>query len=390
MKRVDDKLQETTWKDALEIVAKKLKGAKGNTGIISTGNILNQDAFVLSKFASDVMKTKNVDTTVSLYSDADSLRHSDTVDIDNTDAIVLAGLNTSQKDRILPALDAAIRKRASRGAKLIVINPQESAAGASATVNIQADEASSLAGLSKALIDAGCKADKDLSSAVSGSTVSEEIAKAAELLKGAQSPVIFCSPSLFNAAQNLSLLLKTKVAAVPFEANARGVVTLGLTTDGKTYQEMVSGSMYVLYAIGEVPVEKKPRANFIVAQTSYLTDFAKEADVVLPAASYLESKGTITNYLGKNKTVNRIIEPAGDSKQHKDIIIELSNVMGSPIKDSASKIKSAKEISKPSFSPFEKNKDLDINTKVLTDSLNASVVKNSKLIWLTEAKEAAV
>jgi predicted molibdopterin-dependent oxidoreductase YjgC len=351
---------------------------------------LNQDAFVLSKFASDVMKTKNVDTTVSLYSDPDSLRHSDTVDIDNADAIVLAGLNTSQKDRVLPALDAAVRKRASRGAKLIVINPQESAAGAAATVNIQADEASSLAGLSKALIDAGCKADKALSSAVSGSKVSEEIEKAAELLKGAQSPVIFCSPSLFNAAQNLSLLLKTKVAAVPFEANARGVVSLGLTTDGKTYQEMVSGSMYVLYAIGEVPVEKRPRSSFVVAQTSYLTDFSKEADIVLPAASYLESRGTITDSLGKNKTLNRIIEPAGDSMQHNDIIIELSKAMGSPIKESAAKIKSAKEISKPSFSPFEKKKGLDVDPGELTSALNTSVVSNSKLIWFKEAREAAV
>ncbi len=225
---------------------------------------------------------------------------------------------------------------------------------------------------------------------MSGSTVSEEIAKAAELLKGAQSPVIFCTPSLFNAAQNLSLLLKIKVAAVPFEANARGVVTLGLTTDGKTYQEMVSGSMYVLYAIGEVPVDKRARASFVVAQTSYLTDFAKEADVVLPAASYLESKGTITNYLGKTKTVNRIIEPAGDSKQHKDIIIELSKVMGSPIRDLAAKIKGAKEISKPSLSPFEKKQGLDVNANELTDSLNASVLKNSKLLWLKEAKEATV
>ncbi len=390
MKRVDGKLQETTWKDALEIVADKIKSAKDNTGIISTGSILNQDAFVLSKFASDVMKTKNVDTTVSLYSDADSLKHSDTVDIDNADAIVLVGLNTSQKDRILPALDAAVIKRASRGAKLIVINPQDSAAGAAATVNIQADEASSLAGLSKALIDAGCKADKDLSSAVSGSTVSEEITKAAELLKGAKSPVIFCSPSLFNAAQNLSLLLKTKVAAVPFEANARGVVTLGLNTDGKTYQEMISGTMYILYAIGEVPVEKRPRANFLVAQTSYLTDFAKEADVVLTAASYLESQGTITDYLGKTKTVNRIIEPAGDSKQHKDIIIELSKAMGSPIRDLAAKIKGAKEISKPSLSPFEKKQGFDVNPAELTDALSTCVVKNSKLIWFKEAQEATV
>lgn len=390
MKRVKGKLEETTWKEALDLAAEKLKKAGSKAGIISTGNILNQDAFVLSKFASDVIKTKNVDTTTSLYSDADSLKHSDSVDIDSADAIVLVGLNPSQHERVLPALDAAINRKAARKAKLVVINSGECNAGSAATVNIQADEASTLAGLSKALIDAGCKADSKLSSAVSGITASEDLQKAAELLKGAVSPVVFCSPSLFDAARNLSLLLKIKVAAIPFEANAIGVVTLGLTTDGKTYQEMASGATDVLYAIGDVPVSKKPKTGFLIAQTSYLTDLAKEADLVLPSAAYLESKGTITNYLGKTKTLNRVIEPAGDSKQHNEIIIELSKVIGSPIRDLDAKIKSAKEISKPSFAPFEKKQGLDVNPSELTDALRTSVLKHSKLIWFKEAQKATV
>lgn len=390
MKRVNGSLQEIDWKEALDIVSDKLKGAKDKAGIISTGNILNQDAFVLSKFASDVIKTKNVDTTVSLYADPDVLRHSDAVDLDNADAIILAGLNPSQQERILPALDAGIQKRVSRGAKLVVIHSGECKTGQAATVNIQADEASALAGLSKALIDAGCKADKKLSSAVSGLNVSEELAKAAELVKGAKSPVIFCSPSLFDAARNLALLGKIKVVAVPFEANARGVVTLGLTTEGKTYQEMTSGGVDILYAVGEVPVTGRPKADFVIAQTSYLSGLAKEADIILPAASYLESKGTITGYLGKTKNVNRVIEPAGESKQHRDIILDLSKAMGSPIKESAAKIKGAKEISKPAFSPFEKKQGLDIDPSGLMDALNASVLNNSKLLWFKEAREAAV
>jgi NADH dehydrogenase/NADH:ubiquinone oxidoreductase subunit G len=48
MIRVDGELKETTWKDALRVVAEKLKKTGKNTGIISTGSILNQDAFVLS------------------------------------------------------------------------------------------------------------------------------------------------------------------------------------------------------------------------------------------------------------------------------------------------------------------------------------------------------
>jgi NADH dehydrogenase/NADH:ubiquinone oxidoreductase subunit G len=166
MKRVNGKLEETTWKDALAIVAKKLKEAGGNAGIISTADILNQDAFVLSKLASDVIKTKNIDSTASLYADADSMKLSDMVDIDSTDAIVVAGLNPSQWERVLPAFDAAVRRRVSRGSKLVVINSKETRLSEAASAVINADEAASLAQLAKALIDKGHKADSALASAV--------------------------------------------------------------------------------------------------------------------------------------------------------------------------------------------------------------------------------
>jgi NADH dehydrogenase/NADH:ubiquinone oxidoreductase subunit G len=310
MKRVNGDLEETTWNDALQLVADRLKKAKGNAGVVSTAGILNQDAFVLTKLSSDVIKTKNIDTSASLYADADSMKFSDSVDIDKADAIVIAGLNPSQWERVLPALDAAVRKRAARGAKIIVINSGETGMSSSAAVNIAGDEASGLAQIAKSLVDKGKKGSKELTTAVSGLSVSEETDKAATIIAEAKSPVILCAPSLFNASRNLSLLLDIKVAAVPFEANARGVVSMGLTTKGKTYQEMTAGGIDVLYAVGEVPVNKKPDVNFLIVQTSHMTDLAKEADVVLPAAAYLESKGSIMNYLGKIKELTKVIEPS--------------------------------------------------------------------------------
>jgi anaerobic selenocysteine-containing dehydrogenase len=181
-----------------------------------------------------------------------------------------------------------------------------------------------------------------------------------------------------------------KVVAVPYEANARGVVSMGLVSEGKTYSEMAEGGMDVLYTIGEVPISKRPSTDFLIAQTSYLTDLAREADVVLPAASYLESKGTIINYLGRIKDVNRVIEPAGSSRQHKDIFIELSKIAGSPIKESAAKIKAAFDAgTKPSFSPFEKEQGMDLSAADVMESMNVNVIRNSRLAWFEEAMETA-
>ena len=99
----------------------------------------------------------------------------------------------------------------SRGAKLIVINSGETRASSVAAITVTADEASSLGQIAKALTGKVKKSDRDLEAAVSGLTVPEEAGKAADLIAEAKSPVVFCHPSLFNAAKNLSLLTSVKV-----------------------------------------------------------------------------------------------------------------------------------------------------------------------------------
>ncbi len=393
MKKVDGKLQETTWKDALKVVAEKLKKSGKNTGIISTGSILNQDAFVLSKFASDVVKTKNIDTTVSLYADTDSLKFSDSVEMDAVDFIILVGLDPSQWKRVLPALDASIRKRVARRAKLVVINSKDTKIASAASIDMRGDEASILAQISKSLIARGIKAGKEIESAVSGVKSSDDTDKVAELLTESKGAVLFTVPSLFKASKNISLLTGIKVLAIPFEANARGVVALGLTPEGKTYREMISSrsGVDVLYMIGEVPVEKRPEVNFLVIQTSYMTELARQADVVLPSAVFLESKGTINNYLGRIKELVKVVDPPGEAKQHKDIFIELSRVMDAPLKESTADIKSAFEVSvKQKFSPFEKQKGFDIDPFELNESMNKFVIHSSRLLWLKETEKILV
>ena len=391
MKRVGNDLQETTWEDALNIVAEKLKSSGSNTGIISSAGILNEDASALAGLASDVIKTKNIDTTVHLYADTNSIKSSDIVDIDNADLLVLAGLNPSQWERGLPALDALIRKRVSRGAKLIVINSEDIKAGTIAAVNLTGDEASLLAQTAKSLAAKAKKTDENMESALSGINTTEDSDNAAELLASSKSTIIFCPPSLFNASRNISLLSKAKVVAVPFEANARGVIAAGLTAEGKSYQDMSTGKTDALYVIGEVPVTEKPDTKFLVIQTSYLTDLAKEADVILPSAAYLESSGSMVNYLGKIKKVNQAVAPSGDSKQHNDIFTALAKAMGKTLKVKKVDIKKAiKTDVKANFSPFEKQQGFDIDSADFIESINQSVIKGSRLAWLSETEKAGV
>lgn len=389
MKKVDGKLKETTWDDALHLVAERLKKAGKEAGFISVAGIQNEDALTLKKLAHDVVKTKNIDTTVSLYAESNSLRKSQTAEIDNADLIILSGLNPSQWDRILPAIDVVLRRKVNRGAKLVVINSSEAKIGEVANVSLIGNEISIIKRIIKALIQKGLKADKKLVSEVKNVEVTEEIGKAATLIQEAKSPVILASPSLFDASANIALI-KGKIICVPLESNARGVILMGLTTQGKTYHEMISDGMKVLYTVGEVPLNKRPKTDFLIVQNSHLTELAKEADIVLPSATFFESAGTMIDYLGRIKYLPKIIEPQGESKSHKDIFIKLAKEMGVTIKKvTEAEVKKAVKIKeKLPIGLFIKKEGLEISPEEVIESINASVINGSRLLWLKETEKA--
>jgi NADH dehydrogenase/NADH:ubiquinone oxidoreductase subunit G len=387
LKRVGNDLQETTWEDALKIASERLNKAGGNTSIISSANILNEDAFALRALADDVIKTDNITTTASMYADEDSLKGSDIVNIDETDLIMLVGLNPSQWERILPSLDASIRRRVSRGAKLIVVNAEKTRAGEDAEIELIGDEPLILSQIAKSLLSQGAKS-KEMADALSSVEATEETTKAAELIKGSQNVIIFTSPTLFNASRNLSILKKAGVVAVPYEANARGVALMDLMK--KDYNDMISGKSDVLYAIGDLPIKERPDTNFLIVQTPYMTALAEQADLILPALTPYESAGTIVSYEGKIKKLNRAIKSPYDARQHREIFIALSKEMGSQIKEKKVDLKKAlKTRKKAQFMPFEK-KESKISPSEFIEAINEPILTHSRLLWLKEVENVGV
>jgi predicted molibdopterin-dependent oxidoreductase YjgC len=185
-------------------------------------------------------------------------------------------------------------------------------------------------------------------------------------------------------------LIKGKVITVPLESNARGIALMGITTEGKTYKDMVSKGMKVLYAVGEVPLDKRPDTEFLIVQNSHLTELAKQADVVLPSATFLETAGTMIDYMGRLKYLPKVIEPQGESKSHRDIFIQLSKIMGAAIKrPTEAEVKKASQVkTKPTFRPFVKKQGLEISPDEIIESVNASVINGSRLLWLKETEKA--
>jgi len=114
---------------------------------------------------------------------------------------------------------------------------------------------------------------------------------------------------------------------------------------GLTAVEMIgqakAGNIKGVYIVGENPALSLPHLtlvrealaslDFLVVQDLFLTETAKLATVVLPAASFAEKEGTFTNFEGRLQRVRQAIEPLGDSLPDWDIILRLADRMGCPM-----------------------------------------------------------
>ena len=96
--------------------------------------------------------------------------------------------------------------------------------------------------------------------------------------------------------------------------------------------------MRALWIIGEDVVQTDPNTNMViealgktdlvVVQELFMTETAKEADVVLPGASFLEKSGTFTNGERRVQRVNQVVAPIPGSKPDGQIIVDIMNRMG--------------------------------------------------------------
>ncbi|MFP3952877.1 MAG: formate dehydrogenase subunit alpha [Candidatus Acetothermia bacterium] len=114
---------------------------------------------------------------------------------------------------------------------------------------------------------------------------------------------------------------------------------------GLTVVEMIReaerGDVKGMYIMGENPMVSDPdlghvekgleNLDFLVVQDIFMTETAEYADVVLPAASFLETSGTFTNTERRVQRFDRALEPKGNSKPDWQIISQISTRMGYPM-----------------------------------------------------------
>jgi NADH-quinone oxidoreductase subunit G len=318
--REGDALQEVSWSTALAAVAQRFKavqGAGGSFGVIGSNHTTNEENFYLQKFARAVLGTNHID-------------HHRTGDV-----VTLVDALSGKTGKLATVADLYEKKAILvLGADLALEHPLLS-------FQIRANYRHHQARVYVATPNA-VREDKYAAAVVRGS----DYQPLAERLRGEPELVILFDDSvkgddirkLVDFGESLGIPVKY-VCLVDY-ANSRGAIDMGLAPEllpgfqpsnqtGMTVAEMLEAKLDVLWVVGANPMKQgiPCKAECLVVQDLFLTETARQADVVLPAASVYEKNGTLTNVTGEVQKLKKAINTMG-AKPDLEIMGFIAREMG--------------------------------------------------------------
>jgi predicted molibdopterin-dependent oxidoreductase YjgC len=312
-------LAETSWNEALKAAAEGLaRYSGGEFAAITSGVCTNEALYLLQKFARSVMKSDAVAhdalTSGIWQNDPDSC------------SFVLAVGDLASTN---PAIELALRSTKN----LMVISPLRTKLARVASIWLEPKpgyEHSILNSITKFILGQGLKLE-------GCAATKEEVKKAAEALHGATILVgPDCSGEIVYAASELAKAAGGKLAVLGLNCNSQGASDLGMGHGfSETMDAISNGRIKAAYIVGSNPARAIPELasslsglKFLVVQDLFLTETAKLASVVLPAASFAEINGTFTGQAGELQILKKAIEPKGKSLPDWQIVMKLAGQMG--------------------------------------------------------------
>jgi len=340
--RVNGKLQEVSWGQALETVARKFKEtaeAGGSFGVIGSNHTSNEENFYLQRFAREVLKTNHIDhhRTGDVVGLLDALsgktgKLASVADLYEREAVLVLGADLSLEHPLL-----AFQVRANyrhHQAHIYAVTPGPVREDKYSVLSIRVGGPpgprwSPVDGPGKPLGEASAPVHINNVIAEPGDYFSA-LESLRDRLKAEPELVILFDDS-FKGADIARLVEFGESLGIPVKyvclvdySNSRGALDMGLVPEllpgykpteapGMHIDEMLAADLDVLWVVGANPLKAgAPRkAGFLVVQDMFLTETASEADVVLPAASAYEKNGTVTNVTGEVQRLKCAVHTMG-------------------------------------------------------------------------------
>ncbi|MCP5114319.1 MAG: molybdopterin-dependent oxidoreductase, partial [bacterium] len=307
-----DGFEETSWSKALAMVAAKFSEVKqrgGKFGVIGSNHTTNEENYYLQKLVRQGLGSHNIDhhrtgdvagLIGALAGKTDGL--ATTKDLYESEAVLVVGADLSQQH---PFLAWQIRANwRHHGSRTYVVTPgpvREDGFAARCLRAAEGEELEALESLREAL-----KAEPRLVVVFGDSIKGEQLRQ------------------LVQFSDSLSIPVKY-VSLVDY-SNSRGAIDMGLTPEllpgykpasqsGLTLPEILAADdLDAVWVVGANPLKSATLASkdaSVVVQDLFLTETAKSADVVLPAASVYEKSGTVTNVCGEVQRLKKALNVMG-------------------------------------------------------------------------------
>jgi NADH-quinone oxidoreductase subunit G len=380
-------VEQTTWTRAVRAAADRLgaaidAGGPNSVGVLTGGNLTDEDAYAVSRFARDVLGTDNVDFRRAVHTDQErpvlqavAGSYGPTYEeLEQAGVVVVAGLDTEEESPILHLrLRKAVRKH---GQRVVAVGPalgsltdiawrwvRTPAGGEARILRALRGRASGGEPAGGDQVGKGDRPREGSSLAAVADAIGE--AEAVVVLAGER---LAASPGALAAAAELVTADEGRAFAwVPRKAGARGAVDAGLMPGllpggraladagpvgdawsrlpdaqgldaGAMLKAAADGKLRALYLVGVDPVRDfadpalaraaLETVGTVIVQDLLETETTPFADVVLPAAAPQERVGSFTTWEGRRQPFGQVVPPPQLCLEDWDILRQVSRAMG--------------------------------------------------------------
>jgi NADH-quinone oxidoreductase chain G len=363
-------MQETgTWEEALELAVARLQGIAKEHGpasiaVIGSNRTTNEENYLLGRFTRTVLGTNNLDhhrtadysSLVGALTAAEaSGRYATIDDLGTASSILVIGNDpTHQHPLVAYQIRQTVRQN---DARLYLLNSGEIKLERQAELTTRIPE--------------GGEADAIRS--LAGTTNSSDLTALQENLKKESGTIIVFGDEVRGkdvadlVNWGLTLPGETKFIALGDYANSRGAADMGLLPDSLPGYSSISdaaarahiesvwqaripetagrnilsilkgvetGEIKALLVFGSNPAKTFPSVKehlgklaFLMVAELFPTETSEFADIVLPATSFAEKSGTVTNTCGQVQTSKKTMRKAG-TRSDLEILLALARMLG--------------------------------------------------------------
>lgn len=344
--RIADGYKDISNEEAYKYAADKLTEIKNKYGkdaiaFIVSPRITNEEAFLLQKFAREVIGTNNIFSSET----ADCLPEGTYADVEASDDITVLNIDLTESNPIL-GLFVRMTARKNEGG-LRVFYPKYAALKRVAS-EFYTGKPSELVSLMETFVKA-----------VEGE--SNACSEVATKIRNAAKPVLIYNPYSLNdvtlAKRMKKALPNLKLIPCKIKNNSQGIVDMGCAagvlpglknTEAASLEELVAKDKVKGFVIiGEnIAVNPKyykllgsiSKSEFVMVTDPYFTETAKISNLYIPVASFVEKNGSFTNLEGRVQRVRKAVDKQVVSDA--TVVKEISILMGANLPDDVDVIES--------------------------------------------------